>query len=190
MSIDEYKKLVKELEEDFSKDKIMKIIEMTPQVGFVNIIKDEELKEFMTSIRDKLAEISVDDLKEIIPKFTGILFSGMKELLDASEEAQEELEDMEDMSLVISVPDMNLGIYIKIEDGKLDAGEGELEEADLKIKMGQDTFMKMVSGDIDAMQAYMSGEIQLEGDMTKAMAIRPLFDILADEYDFEIGLMG
>ena len=31
---------------------------------------------------------------------------------------------------------------------------------------------------------------EAEGDMTKAMAIRPVMDILADEYDFDLGLMG
>ncbi|MHA1268311.1 MAG: SCP2 sterol-binding domain-containing protein [Candidatus Helarchaeota archaeon] len=190
MSLDEYKKLVKELEEDLSVDKILKVIEMTESVGFLNLVKDDDLKDFLPSMREKIGELSADDLKKIIPKFLPVMFKGMQELLEASEEAQEELEDIDDMSILISVPDMNINIFMKIEDGKFSAGEGDIEDPSLKIKMAEETFMKMATGDLDAMQAYMSGEVQLEGDMTKAMALRPLLDVLADEYDFDIGLMG
>ncbi|MHA1310392.1 MAG: SCP2 sterol-binding domain-containing protein [Candidatus Helarchaeota archaeon] len=190
MSLDEYKSLIKDLEEGLSKDKILKVIDMTEKVGFLNIVKDDDLKDFLPSMREKIADLSSDDLKEIIPKFLPVMFKGMQELLEASEEAQEELEDIDDMAIVISVPDMNVNIYMKIEEGKFSAGEGDIEDASLKIKMDESTFMKMATGDLDAMQAYMSGEIQLEGDMTKAMAIRPLLDVLADEYDFDLGLMG
>jgi len=190
LSLDEYKKLVKDLESGITADKLLKIVDMTEKVGFLKIVKDESLREFLPSLRDKLAELSADDLKKLIPKFMPVMFRGMQELIEASEEAKEELADMEDMTLVISVPDMNLGIHMKIEDGKFSAGEGEVDSPSLKIKMSEDTFMKMASGELDAMAAYMSGEIQLEGDMTKAMAIRPIMDILSDEYEFDLGIMG
>jgi putative sterol carrier protein len=190
MSLEEYKKLVEKLETDMSKDTILQLIDMTKEVGFINIVKDDDLKDFLGTMREKIAELSSDDLKEIIPKFLPIMFGGMQELLDASEDAKDELEDMDDMAMMISVPDMNVQIFMKIEDGKFTAGEGEVDDPDLTIKMAEETFMKMATGDLDAMQAYMSGEVQLEGDMTKAMAIRPLMDILADEYEFDIGLMG
>ncbi|MBD3229499.1 MAG: hypothetical protein GF329_15045 [Candidatus Lokiarchaeota archaeon] len=190
MSLDEYKQLVKKLETDMSKATILKLVEMTKEIGFLKIIKDEDLRDFVTTLRDKLGDLDLEDMKEIIPKFLPVMFGGMKELLEASEEAQFELEDMDDMSMVISVPDLDVSIFMKIEEGKFDAGEGTVEDADLTITMSEENFMKLATGEMDAMQAYMSGEIQLEGDMTKAMAIRPLMDILADEYEFDLGLMG
>ena len=107
MSIDEYKELIKKLDADMSKENILALIDMTPKVGFLNLVKDDEIREFLSGMQEKMGEVSADDLKEIIPPFMNVMFGGMKDLLNASEEAQEELEDMDDMSMCINVPEMN-----------------------------------------------------------------------------------
>jgi len=36
------------------------------------------------------------------------------------------------------------------------------------------------------MQAYMSGEVKAEGNLTKAMTLRSIFEVIGEEFGFEI----
>ena len=50
-------------------------------------------------------------------------------------------------------------------------------DADVTLKMSLDTLMKMGTGELDGMSAFMQGLLQLEGDQSVAMS---LGDILSD----------
>ena len=43
-----------------------------------------------------------------------------------------------------------------------------------------------MSGETDAMQAYMSGEVKAEGNLTKAMALRSVLEVVGEEFGFEL----
>lgn len=45
------------------------------------------------------------------------------------------------------------------------------EPADVTLTAAPDTFAQIVSGDLDATAAFMTGKLQLDGDMGKAMAL-------------------
>ena len=64
--------------------------------------------------------------------------------------------------------------HMKIADGKLDWGEGEVEGADVTLTLDYDTAKTvLVGGDPQAgMQAFMQGKIKIAGDMTKLMAMQ------------------
>ena len=51
----------------------------------------------------------------------------------------------------------------------------EAKAPDVTIKMAADDFVKMVTGELQPMTAFMQGKIRLKGDMTLAMKVQDLF---------------
>ncbi len=191
--MEDLKKMVKGLEGADAaklKEDIPKIMAKIKEVGFIKVVQDEELKEFMPKMREQMANVDIEELVPLAKVVMPTFFEGMAELIAASEDAQEELEDMDDMAMQMQVPDLDVYMYMKIADGKFSAGAGKTDDPDLTITINKDTFLKQMQGESDMMSAYMSGEIKMEGEMAKAMALRPLFEVLADEYGFEAGLGG
>ncbi|MWB77767.1 sterol carrier family protein [Pseudooceanicola sp. 216_PA32_1] len=45
------------------------------------------------------------------------------------------------------------------------------EEADVTLTADRDTFMALLSGDLDPTSAFMTGKLSVDGDMGKAMAL-------------------
>ncbi|MFK4752475.1 MULTISPECIES: SCP2 sterol-binding domain-containing protein [Oceanospirillaceae] len=65
--------------------------------------------------------------------------------------------------------------YITIKDGTCTVGEGENDDADVTLVMNTETFAGIASGETDGMQAFMSGQLRVEGDMMLATKIGELF---------------
>ena len=170
------------------KEDIPKIMDKIKEVGFVKVAQDDELKDFMPKLRDQMANVDIDELVPLAKVVMPTLFDGMQQLIDASEEAKEELEDLDDMAMLMQVPDLDVYMYMRIVDGKFTAGTEKIDDADLTITINKETFLKQMQGEGDMMSAYMSGEIKMEGEMAKAMALRPLLEVLADEYGMDLGM--
>lgn len=51
----------------------------------------------------------------------------------------------------------------------------EEREAPFAIKMNADDFMKILSGDLNVMMAFMTGKLKIEGDKVAAMKLTALF---------------
>ncbi|MHA1301263.1 MAG: SCP2 sterol-binding domain-containing protein [Candidatus Helarchaeota archaeon] len=189
--MEELKNMVKGLEGADAaklKEEIPKIMEKIKNIGFVEVVKDDELKDFMPKLRDQMANVDIEELVPLAKVVMPTFFEGMQELIEASEDAKEELEDMDDMALMMQVPDLDVYMYMRVTDGKFSAGSGKIDDADLTITINKETFLKQMQGEGDMMSAYMSGEIKMEGEMAKAMALRPLLEVLADEYGIEMGM--
>lgn len=64
---------------------------------------------------------------------------------------------------------------ITIADGKCEVAEGGSDEADVTLAMSLETFQGVMSGDIDGMEAFMSGDLQASGDIMLAPRLTDLF---------------
>lgn len=191
--MEELKEMINSLEGadvDTLKDLIPKIIEKIKEIGFVAVMKDQDLKEFMPKMREQMANVDIEELVPLANVVMPTFFEGMTELIENSEEAKEELGDMDDMKIMMTVPDLDIAMFMQIEGGKFKAGSGQVDEPDLTISINKETFLKQMQGQSDMMSAYMSGDIKMEGEMAKAMALRPLLEILSDEYGMDIGFGG
>ncbi|MHA1648567.1 MAG: SCP2 sterol-binding domain-containing protein [Candidatus Helarchaeota archaeon] len=176
--------------ETMSKEELVKalpeIIEKAKAVGFVKVVK--EFPELNDLVRKKMAEFEIDEALELTKKFMPLMFDAAKELVETSEDIAEELEDIEDTTVSLVVEDADFAITLIIKDGKFDYKMGTVENADLVMKMSKDTMKDFMAGEADPIQAYMSGDIKAEGNLTKAMALRSVLEALSDEFGFE--LMG
>jgi len=70
----------------------------------------------------------------------------------------------------------NGGLYwLRIADGKCEAGQGQAENPKMTLKAAADDWFAVSTGKMNAMQAFMSGKIKIEGDMGMAMKLQTMF---------------
>ena len=65
--------------------------------------------------------------------------------------------------------------HIVVKDQKCSLHEGEHGSPDLKLDTDVDTWTGLLSGKVDGMSAYMSGQLKAEGDMSDLMKIGSVF---------------
>ena len=63
---------------------------------------------------------------------------------------------------------------VTVADGAVSVAQGE-HEADCTISAGEETLMKIASGDANATTAYMTGKLKIKGDMGAALKLQKLF---------------
>ncbi len=63
---------------------------------------------------------------------------------------------------------------VRIEDGRVSVSPGNDESADCTISASEDTYSKLIKGEISALPAYLSGKLRLKGDLGAAMQLQKL----------------
>ena len=63
---------------------------------------------------------------------------------------------------------------VEVDDGAVSVKEGA-GDADVTISTSQETFEKIVAGDVNPTSAYMTGKLKIKGDMGAAMKLQKLF---------------
>lgn len=65
--------------------------------------------------------------------------------------------------------------HLIVKDGTCSVAAGENSDADVTLIMNIDTFSGIATGETDGMQAFMSGQLRVEGDMMLATKLGELF---------------
>jgi putative sterol carrier protein len=66
--------------------------------------------------------------------------------------------------------------YITIKDGTATLTEGSAPSPDVALIMADEDLIAMLKGELNGMQAFMTGKLQLEGDMMLAQRLGTFFD--------------
>jgi NAD(P)-dependent dehydrogenase (short-subunit alcohol dehydrogenase family)/acyl dehydratase/putative sterol carrier protein len=64
---------------------------------------------------------------------------------------------------------------VVVKDGACEVAEGSHGSPTTTIKMGDEDFVKMITGALNAMAAYTGGKLKIEGDLMKSQLIEKLF---------------
>lgn len=64
---------------------------------------------------------------------------------------------------------------VVVKDGACEVAEGSHGSPTTTIKMGGEDFVKMITGELNAMAAYTGGKLKIEGDLMKSQLIEKLF---------------
>ena len=65
---------------------------------------------------------------------------------------------------------------VTVADGACTVAEGQVEKPSLTIGMDADDFVKMVSGELQPVVAFMQGKIKLQGDTSLALKFSEIFE--------------
>ena len=70
----------------------------------------------------------------------------------------------------------NGGLYwVKVENGTAESGDGAVDNPTMTLKASADDWFAVSTGQMNAMQAFMSGKIKIQGDMSIAMKMQTMF---------------
>ncbi|PCF97674.1 SCP2 sterol-binding domain-containing protein [Vreelandella nigrificans] len=65
--------------------------------------------------------------------------------------------------------------YLNIQDGTLDAQEGEHDDPSVSLTMSTETLKGIMSGDVNGMTAFMTGKLKATGNVMLATKLTTLF---------------
>ncbi|MBW2062102.1 MAG: SCP2 sterol-binding domain-containing protein [Deltaproteobacteria bacterium] len=65
---------------------------------------------------------------------------------------------------------------ITIKDQKCEIRQGQAENPTTTMKLSDEDFVKMITGELNPMMAFTSGKLKIEGDMMKAQVLAQLFE--------------
>jgi putative sterol carrier protein len=70
----------------------------------------------------------------------------------------------------------NGGLYwLRIAEGACESGEGQADNPKMTLRATADDYYAVVTGAMNPMQAFMSGKIKIQGDMSLAMKLQTMF---------------
>ena len=70
----------------------------------------------------------------------------------------------------------NGGVYwLRIADGSAETGDGAVENPKMTVRAAADDCFEMVIGELNPLQAFMSGRVKVKGDMLLAMKLMTMF---------------
>ncbi|MGQ0619138.1 MAG: SCP2 sterol-binding domain-containing protein [Panacagrimonas sp.] len=67
-------------------------------------------------------------------------------------------------------------MHVVIKEGTCLSVEGTAASSDLAITMEDDDLVALLKGELNGMQAFMTGKLQIEGDMMLAQRMTSFFD--------------
>ena len=117
----------------------------------------------------KLADLR-DGKGERKPSDALLLLEALKQLAVENEEIKEEVEDMDMLIAQFVWTDVDYKYWLKVGEGEVDYAEGEVDDPTVTMKAASTTWAGMGSGEIDGTSAYMSGDLQIEGNLQDAIA--------------------
>ena len=142
----------------------------------------------ITEERNKATTIEISKMKEILKIYQEggknieashipLYFKVLEIFANQNPDAQEEMEDV-DLTVKMSVEDVG-DYYMKIEDCKMVTSSEPFDDVSLSISMDKDTIGELITSG-DAVSAYMSGDIEVEGEIAQALAFQQLVEFLLD----------
>jgi putative sterol carrier protein len=66
--------------------------------------------------------------------------------------------------------------YCVIDNGTLTVHDGVSDNADVTLTLDDDDFIALMTGELNGMTAFMTGKLQLEGDLMLAQKLSSMFD--------------
>ncbi|MEW6167863.1 MAG: SCP2 sterol-binding domain-containing protein [Pseudomonadota bacterium] len=67
-------------------------------------------------------------------------------------------------------------VHAVIKDGSCTVGDGQAEGADVTITMEDEDLVALMKGELNGMTAFMTGKLQIEGDLMLAQRMSSFFD--------------
>ena len=67
--------------------------------------------------------------------------------------------------------------HIEVDNGHCSISAGEHDDPSVTLRLSEETMHALMNGDTNGMQAFMAGELRVEGNMMLATQLSNLFDL-------------
>ncbi len=110
------------------------------------------------------------------------MYAFIKAVAAENEDLKEELEDM-DITVQQVITDVGKKYWLKASEGKLEYGEGEVDNPSFTFTCIMEVGAGMLAGEVDATSAYMAGDITVEGNLQDAMAFQEILELAMEAFE-------
>ena len=122
------------------------------------------------------------DQKTRSPSYALKLFEFAKQVAEEDEEIKEELEDV-DILVQLVMSDIDYKYWMKLGEGKIEYGEGEADDPSVTLSATGATWAGIGSGEIESTAAYMSGDLQIEGNLQDAIQYGEIYGMAMEKFE-------
>ena len=134
--------------------------------------------ELLNEVKSKLSDSSA------MPRDCFKIFEIYKQISSEHAGLKDEFEDMAmlDMDFLgqINISDENRKFWLKFKEGKVDYGEGEVDNPSLAFTTNMDTFTGILFGTIEISGAHEAGDVSFDGGSEALMDLQAITSILND----------
>ena len=67
--------------------------------------------------------------------------------------------------------------WVKLAEGNVESGQGQTDNPSITLTMAAEDFTGLVNGDLNGQQAFLTGKLKIQGDMTLAMKLQSVFNL-------------
>lgn len=146
----------------------------------------DELGGMNSRLQVILPEVELDDAVQLMNAFYPLVFSGMVELGKTDAEIRDKLARTEDVTYVLKVDEVGFALCLKIANGEFSYAFSEPAEVNVTMKTDPQTLLELMTGQTDAIQAFMAGDVEADGELIKARGLRAVFEALGDKFGFRL----
>ncbi|MHA2431265.1 MAG: SCP2 sterol-binding domain-containing protein [Promethearchaeota archaeon] len=122
---------------------------------------------------NSLLDILEKDGSQFIRVLDKIIKMGVK-VFNSTEELQEELVGFDDIYQTY-ITDIDFNYWLKVANGKIEYEKGVNPDAPFKMNYTKDMIIKILKREISGTDAFMRGEINVEGSLTQGLRYIKLF---------------
>jgi putative sterol carrier protein len=65
---------------------------------------------------------------------------------------------------------------VRIDDGRCEVGEGPIDQPDAVMLTTEENYVAIVEGRLDAMKAFMTGQLKVKGNLNLLLKFQQMFD--------------
>ena len=114
--------------------------------------------------------------EEFITALNQFIMLGIS-IIKNTEDIREEIIDYDDIYQIL-ITDLNFNFWIKISNGTILYKKGINREASFRVKYKKDIFIKILKREMSGTDAFMKGNIKVDGNLTQGLRFIKLFRLL------------
>jgi putative sterol carrier protein len=114
--------------------------------------------------------------EEFITALNRFIMLGVS-IIKNTEDIREEIIDYNDIYQIL-ISDINFNFWIKVSNGTIMYKKGINREASFRVKYKKDLFIKILKREMSGTDAFMKGNIKVDGNLTQGLRFIKLFRLL------------
>jgi len=145
-----------------------------------------ELGDMNAFMKTAIPKLQLSDASRVMQAFYPLVFEGMVELIATDPSVADRMKSAENVVYLLDVPQVSFALSLIIQEGKFSYRFSKPEQADVTMRTNPETLVRIMTGQTDALEAFMEGQVEAEGSLIKARGLRAVFETLGDKFGFRL----